>query len=151
MAEISEEERCKGCEEEPKWKAFIRPGGFIITLFLFFLLVFIDGNVGEFAIKEAYFPIIEAVLVTIVIALYASRGAEKVTNYMTNGRYQQPSNNYRYERSDYPEAFQEERYERPNYRDRYQTSNQNINYIYEEEDQDKNEYYNYSDGRIRRD
>ena len=69
---------CKDCED-PLWKQLIRPTGFIATLIVFFILTFTDGNIGNFHVRDAYLPILETVLVTIIIALYGSRGGEKIT------------------------------------------------------------------------
>ena len=81
-------EECTGCDEwcEPNWKQFIRPVGFVVTLGIFFLLMFIDGNVGNFTVREAYLPILETVLVTIVVAFFGSRGVEKTTREIIAGK-----------------------------------------------------------------
>jgi hypothetical protein len=75
----NQEKDCSRCIEccEPSWKGWIRPFGFIVTLFIFFLLIFIDGNWHNFHVRDAYLPILETVLVTIVIAFFGSRGVEK--------------------------------------------------------------------------
>jgi len=76
---------CEECQEccEPAWKAWIRPSGFLITLFVFLLIIFLDGNLGNFSVKEAYLPILETVLVTMIIALYGSRGIEKTAKELS--------------------------------------------------------------------
>ncbi len=57
----------------------VRPLSFIFVLFLFAIMVLFDGNLGEMAIDEAYIPVIETLLVTMVVAYFGSRGAEKVS------------------------------------------------------------------------
>lgn len=57
----------------------VRPLSFIYVLVLFSFIIFADGNIGEFKINEAYIPVIEGLLLTMVIAYFGSRGAEKVT------------------------------------------------------------------------
>ena len=78
MVEDQKEEclHCKKCCE-PKWKQFVRPSTFILTLFIFFILMVSDGNWGVFNIRDIYLKILESILVTMVIALFASRGVEK--------------------------------------------------------------------------
>ena len=75
----NQKEECLHCKKccEPKWKQFVRPSTFILTLFIFFILMVFDGNWGEFHIRDIYLKILESILVTMVIALFASRGVEK--------------------------------------------------------------------------
>ena len=104
-------EECKDCEwcREPKWKSYIRPAGFIITLGVFFFILFADGNWGKFTVREAYLPILETVLVTIVIALFASRGVEKTAKTWREGPRDSGYSVYRSDRYGYG------RYQRGNY------------------------------------
>ncbi len=60
----------------------VRPISFCFILILFGAIVLTDGNVGEFKINEAYVPVIETLLVTMVISYFGSRGLEKVTKSM---------------------------------------------------------------------
>jgi hypothetical protein len=59
----------------------VRPFSLIYMFVLFTIVILFDGNIGEFTIKEAYIPIIESLLVTMVIAYFGSRGIEKVSRY----------------------------------------------------------------------
>ena len=63
-----------------------RPVGFAYTLVMFTLIVIADGNMWSFSIKEVYIPVFETLLVTMVIALYGSRGAEKVAKFIKGGK-----------------------------------------------------------------
>lgn len=63
-----------------------RPLGFVYTLIMFTLIVIADGNIWNFSIKEVYIPVFETLLVTMVIALYGSRGAEKITKFIKGGK-----------------------------------------------------------------
>ncbi len=57
---------------------YVRPGALLSTLLLFMILMIIDGNIGEFSIKEHYLTILETLLTTMVVFYYSSRGIEKV-------------------------------------------------------------------------
>ena len=59
----------------------VRPLSYMFVLFLFAIMVLFDGNKGEFSITESYIPVIETLLVTMTIALFGSRGAEKTMKY----------------------------------------------------------------------
>ena len=56
----------------------VRPLSFIFVQILFGSIVLLDGNMGEFSVKEAYIPVIEGLMLTMTIAYFGSRGAEKV-------------------------------------------------------------------------
>ena len=56
------------------------PVSFSFILFLFGAIVLTDGNVGEFSVNQAYIPVIEALLVTMVLAYFGGRTTEKATN-----------------------------------------------------------------------
>lgn len=63
--------------EQPTLK-YIRPG-IIIWLTLFTcLLALIDGNVGEFTVKESYITLLEAILVVTYGSFFIGRSVEKV-------------------------------------------------------------------------
>jgi len=55
-----------------------RPIGFVYIYALFGVVLMMDGNVGEFAVKDAYVPLLETLLVTYTVAYVGSRGLEKV-------------------------------------------------------------------------
>ena len=57
----------------------VRPISYIFVLALFALMVLFDGNLGDMKIVEAYIPVIETLLVTMTVAYFGSRGAEKIT------------------------------------------------------------------------
>jgi hypothetical protein len=71
----------------------VRPIAYAAVLFSFFLITFADGNIGAtcsivegietcaggFTVNPVYIPVYEALLVTMTIAYFGSRGIEKVT------------------------------------------------------------------------
>lgn len=59
----------------------VRPISYIFILVLFAFMVLFDGNVGNMTINEAYIPVIETLLVTMTIAYFGSRGAEKTMKH----------------------------------------------------------------------
>jgi uncharacterized membrane protein (DUF106 family) len=64
----------------------VRPISYIFILVLFALMVLFDGNLGDMHIQEAYIPVIETLLVTMTIAYFGSRGAEKVTKFINKDK-----------------------------------------------------------------
>ena len=68
---------CNCLPEESRIKKIIRPGTLVLTLLFFLTITTLDGNLGHFTIREAYLPILETVLTTMVIAYFTSRGVEK--------------------------------------------------------------------------
>ena len=56
-----------------------RPLSFAWVIVVFTICMIGDSNFG-FNVKEAYIPVIETLLTTMVIALFGSRGIEKVTS-----------------------------------------------------------------------
>ena len=63
-----------------------RPLSFAFVLLLFCIIVIFDGNIGQFSINPSYIPVIEGLLLTMVIALFGSRGAEKITKQIKKGQ-----------------------------------------------------------------
>lgn len=55
----------------------VRPLSYFWVVFFFTFIMIGDTNFG-FSIKEAYIPVIETLLITMTIALFGSRGVEKV-------------------------------------------------------------------------
>lgn len=55
-----------------------RLGMVMVTLIFFLTMIVLDGNLGSFVVKEAYLPILETILVTMVIALFTSKGGEYI-------------------------------------------------------------------------
>ena len=68
-------------EEGPVIKR-IRPWALIVTLGYFLLIALLDGNWGEFVVKEIYLKILENILIAMIAFLYGSRGVEKVSQIM---------------------------------------------------------------------
>ena len=62
----------------------IRPMVLIYLTFIFSLLAFADGNIGEFKIAEAYIPIFQTLLVTVYGAYFVGRSWEKGRKIMSN-------------------------------------------------------------------
>jgi hypothetical protein len=62
----------------------IRPMVLIYLTFIFSLLAFADGNIGEFKIAEAYIPIFQTLLVTAYGAYFVGRSWEKGRKIMNN-------------------------------------------------------------------
>lgn len=62
----------------------IRPMVLIYLTFIFSLLAFADGNIGEFRIAEAYIPIFQTLLVTVYGAYFVGRSWEKGRKIMSN-------------------------------------------------------------------
>ena len=86
---------------EPTWKQFIRPITFIITLLIFFIIMLLDGNWNEFQIRDIYLKILESILVTMVIALFTSRGVEKTFDIIKSKQEPQKENERPYDYRDY--------------------------------------------------
>lgn len=55
----------------------VRPVGFMIWTVVVLIMIFADGNLGAFEIKEAYLPLIETVYVSYLAFYVGSRGVEK--------------------------------------------------------------------------
>ena len=62
----------------------IRPMVLIYLTFIFSVLAFADGNVGQFKIAEAYIPIFQTLLVTVYGAYFVGRSWEKGRKIMNN-------------------------------------------------------------------
>jgi len=57
----------------------VRPLSFAWVIGLFSVIIIGDGNIVGFSIKEAYIPVVETLLVTMVVSYFGSRGIEKVS------------------------------------------------------------------------
>jgi len=55
----------------------IRPMVLIYLTFIFSVLAFFDGNIGEFSIAEEYIPIFQSLLITVYGAYFVGRTWEK--------------------------------------------------------------------------
>jgi len=63
--------------EQPSLK-YLRPGIIIwLTLFVS-LLALVDGNVGDFTVKDSYIKLLEAILMVVYGAFFIGRSVEKV-------------------------------------------------------------------------
>lgn len=60
----------------------VRPAAYAWIMFIFTVIVFADGNVGEFKVDGAYIPVIQALMMTMTIAYFGSRGIEKVAGIL---------------------------------------------------------------------
>ena len=58
--------------------SLVRPLSLVYMLVIFSIAMLFDGNVGEFQINEAYLPLIETFLTTMIVAYFGSRGIEKI-------------------------------------------------------------------------
>jgi hypothetical protein len=55
----------------------VRPLSLICVLGVFFLMLFTDGNIGEFKIQKEYIPVYQILLITIVGGYFAVRTIDK--------------------------------------------------------------------------
>lgn len=62
----------------------IRPMVLIYLTFVFSVLAFADGNIGEFTIAEEYIPIFQTLLVTVYGAYFVGRSWEKGRKIINN-------------------------------------------------------------------
>ena len=65
---------------------FIRPGALTISLIIFMILMVLDGNIGEFTIRNNYLDILETLLTTMVVFYFSSRGIEKVAKTIQDSK-----------------------------------------------------------------
>jgi len=65
----------------------IRPTSVVMMLVFFVIIVLADGNWGGFHVNPGYYPIIETVLATMIIAYFGSRGFEKSVRSWERGQY----------------------------------------------------------------
>ena len=56
----------------------VRPLSYVFVLTLFGGIVLFDGDIGKFAIQEAYVPVIQTLLITMTVSYFGSRGYEKI-------------------------------------------------------------------------
>jgi hypothetical protein len=96
-----QEEKVFSCNEcpprESKYKQIVRPGLLIFTLLFFIISAIFDGNFdSHFHLRDAYLPILETVLVTMVIAYFSSRGLEKTAESWYSQRLESRHENQQY-------------------------------------------------------
>lgn len=58
--------------------SIVRPLSVVYMLVIFSIAMLFDGNIGDFKINEAYLPLIETFLTTMIVAYFGSRGIEKI-------------------------------------------------------------------------
>ena len=63
----------------------IRPLTLIFLTFVFVIMSFFDGNIGEFTINEAYKPIYQTLLMVVYSAYFVGRSIEKTKSISNNG------------------------------------------------------------------
>ena len=77
-AQIQVTDRWKADMASDSWLAKnIRPLVLVFLTFVFSLLAFTDGNIGEFKIAKEYIPIFQTLLVTVYGAYFVGRSWEK--------------------------------------------------------------------------
>jgi hypothetical protein len=60
--------------------ANIRPLTLVFLTLVFVIISMFDGNIGEFAISDAYIPIYQTLLLCVYSAYFAGRSIEKIKN-----------------------------------------------------------------------
>jgi hypothetical protein len=74
-------ERWKADMASDSWLAKnIRPLVLVFLTFIFSILAFADGNIGEFKITKEYIPIFQSLLITVYGAYFVGRTWEKAKN-----------------------------------------------------------------------
>jgi hypothetical protein len=74
-------ERWKADMASDSWLAKnIRPLVLVFLTFIFSILAFADGNIGEFKITKEYIPIFQSLLITVYGAYFVGRTWEKANN-----------------------------------------------------------------------
>ncbi len=74
-------ERWKADMASDSWLAKnIRPLVLVFLTFIFSMLAFADGNIGEFKITKEYIPIFQSLLITVYGAYFVGRTWEKAKN-----------------------------------------------------------------------
>ena len=63
----------------------IRPMTLIFLTFVFVIMSFFDGNIGEFTINDAYKPIYQTLLMVVYSAYFVGRSIEKAKSISNNG------------------------------------------------------------------
>lgn len=56
----------------------VRPLVLLSSLGVFFVLLFTDGNIGEFQVQEAWIPVFQTILITALGGYFVGRSVEKV-------------------------------------------------------------------------
>ena len=87
-ADVKAEEQAFQLDQEitKRWESdnehtvtrLVRPVAYAWMMFLFSAVMIADGNLFGFKVAEVYIPVIQALLITMTIAYFGSRGAEKI-------------------------------------------------------------------------
>lgn len=64
----------------------IRPASLIFLLFIFVVISFLDGNIGDFKLAAGYQGIYQSLLLVAFSAYFGSRGLEKITKIKQDGK-----------------------------------------------------------------
>lgn len=90
-ATLKANEQANEAEEQitERWKSdnehmvtrLVRPLSFSWVIVLFTVVIIGDSNWG-FSVKDAYIPVLETLLTTMVIAYFGSRGVEKISTVL---------------------------------------------------------------------
>lgn len=64
----------------------IRPAVLIFLTFIFTVLAFADGNIGEFKVAKEYVPIFQVLLMTVYGAYFVGRTWEKAKHISNNNK-----------------------------------------------------------------
>jgi len=86
IAEMKEVTSRLKSDNEHTITRLIRPLSYGMMFILFLSAVFLDGNIGEFKIKDVYIPVIETLFSTMTIFYFGSRGIEKVIKTWSNSK-----------------------------------------------------------------
>ncbi len=79
MAEMHETTERLKTDNEHAITRLVRPVTYAAMFIMFLSMVFLDGNIGDFTINEAYIPVIQTLFSTMTIFYFGSRGVEKVS------------------------------------------------------------------------
>lgn len=64
----------------------IRPLSLIFLTFVFVIITFFDGNIGEFAVNPAYIPLYQSLLITVFSFYFGGRSIEKGVKIFKNNQ-----------------------------------------------------------------
>ena len=82
MIEMVEVTKRLQIDSEHTLTRLVRPVTYGAMFLMFLACVFLDGNIGTFAIDKAYVPVIQSLFGTMTIFYFGSRGIEKVMKTM---------------------------------------------------------------------
>ena len=84
MIEMVEVTKRLQIDSEHTLTRLVRPVTYGAMFLMFLACVFLDGNIGTFAIDKAYVPVIQSLFGTMTIFYFGSRGVEKVMKTFAN-------------------------------------------------------------------